>query len=790
MNFENWLQQTAPNIPVNSALAVLKLSEQGATVPFIARYRKEQTQNLDEVAIQTVIDKKEDWDSLIKRQSFISSEIESQGKLTPELKNKIFSTFELNLLEDIYLPFKKKKKTKATLAKEAGLDPLADWIWNCGHGLESPQPGQTLEIWAFTFRNDEKGITEAAQAIKGAQDILVERIAEIQELRQFVRTELFEKGFARTGKGSKVKPNSKYEKYFDSQELIKHLMIPQNSHRYLAMRRGWIEEELTLDFGGDPKEPQFDTHLVNAFEKAALSVPDSPGSDILLNAARIAYKAYVRPSIDNEIHKSLKAVGDEIAIKVFAENVKKLLLASPFGSKAVLAIDPGIRTGCKMALIDDSGKYLGSAILHLQTDEEKTQSKTLLAEIIKAHPLKAIAIGNGTAGRETEIFVRQWIKEIGASLPVVSVNEAGASVYSASEAAREEFPELDVTVRGAISIGRRLQDPLAELVKIDPKSIGVGQYQHDISPHSLKKSLDYVVDSCVNSVGVNLNTASYHLLSHVSGIGEALAKNIVTYRAEKGLFKSKRALLDVSHFSEKSFEQSAGFLRIPESENPLDNTGVHPERYVALEAAGQRLNKRIKDLVGFGASALKEDKLLSDEVGKFTLDDIIKDLEKPGRDPRETFVPFSFREDIFELKDLKPGLQCPGIVTNVTNFGAFIDIGVHQDGLVHISQLANRFVDDPQKVVSPGDRVMVRVLEVNLEKKQISLTMKPEAAPRPAPTPQAEKRREFHGKKPFHAKGPRGEKPQQPARPPRPAFKNDAFAALAALKQSAPEKKK
>ena len=790
MNFENWLQQTVSNIPLNSALAVLKLSEQGATVPFIARYRKEQTQNLDEVAIQTVLDTKENWDNVVKRQSFITKEIESQGKLNTELKTKILSTFDLTLLEDISLPFKKKKKTKATLAKEAGLEPLADWIWNCGHGLETPQPGQTLEIWAFTFRKEEKGITEALQAIKGAQDIIVERIAEIQELRQFVRTQLFENGFAKTGKGSKVKPNSKFEKYFDSQELIKHLLLPQNSHRYLAMRRGWIEEELTLDFGGDPKDPQFDVNLVGAFEKAALTIPDSPGAETLLNAARIAYKAYVRPSIDNEVHKALKAVGDEMAIKVFSENIKKLLLASPFGPKAVLAIDPGIRTGCKMALVDDSGKYLGSAILHLQNDEEKQKSKTLLTEIIKAHPLKAIAIGNGTAGRETELFVRQLVKESGLSLPVVSVNEAGASVYSASEVAREEFPDLDVTIRGAISIGRRLQDPLAELVKTDPKSIGVGQYQHDISPHSLKKSLDNVVDSCVNSVGVNLNTASYHLLSHVSGIGEALAKYIVTYRTEKGLFKSRKSLLEVPHFSTNYFEQAAGFLRIPDAENPLDNTGVHPERYAALESSSARLNKNIKELIGAKASVLREDKTLIDEVGQFTLEDIIEELEKPGRDPRETFIPFSFREDIFELKDLKPDLQCPGIVTNVTNFGAFVDIGVHQDGLVHISQLANRFVDDPQKVVSPGDRVTVRVLEVNLEKKQISLTMKPVAAPRQIPVARPEMKREFEGKKNFHHRGHRNERHEQPQRPPRPSFKSDAFAALAALRQSTPGKKK
>lgn len=796
LKFEEWIQQVSPHIPINSALAVLKLTEQGATIPFIARYRKEQTSNLDEVAIQTVIDSKEIWDAVVKRQSFIEKEIESQGKLTPELKHKILTSFNLNLLEDIYLPFKKKKKTKATLAKEAGLESLADWIWNCGHALDTPKSGQTLELWAFTFRNEGKAITDAAQAIKGAQDILVERISEIQELRQFARKQLFESGFAKTGKGTRVKPASKYEKYFESQELIKHLLLPQNSHRYLAMRRGWIEEELTLEFGGETKDPQFDINLIGVFEKAAVTVPESPGAEVLINAARIAYKAYVRPSIDNEIHKALKNVGDEMAIKVFSENVRKLLLASPFGSKTVLGIDPGIRTGCKMALVDDSGKYLGSAVLHLQSDEEKEKSKTLLSEVFKTHPLQAIAVGNGTAGRETEIFIRQLVKESGLSFPVVSVNEAGASVYSASEVAREEFPELDVTIRGAVSIARRLQDPLAELVKIDPKSIGVGQYQHDLTPTSLKKSLDYVVESCVNSVGVNLNTASYHLLSHISGIGEALAKHIVTYRTEKGLFSSKKELLEVPHFSEKSFEQATGFLRIPEGENPLDNTGVHPERYQALESSAARLGKNVKDLTGAGAKALREDTALVSEIGAFTLEDIVEELEKPGRDPRESFVPFSFKDDIFELKDLTAGLICPGIVTNVTNFGAFVDIGVHQDGLVHISQLANRFVSDPQKVVSPGDRVTVRVLEVNLEKKQISLTMKPVAPPRPAPAPRPAPQPHFQTKKPPLAQMQKTQ-PAQPQRsqpslqrPSRPTFKSDAFAALANLKQTRPEKKK
>jgi uncharacterized protein len=770
MTFETWLPSAEPGIPLPGASAVLKLAGEGATVPFIARYRKEQTGNLDEVAIQKVLDAKERWDETLKRQAFILEEIERQKKLTPELKARILASFERDVLEDIYLPFKRKRKTKATLAKEAGIEPLADWIWNCGHGTDRPLEGQTLELWAFTFRNPDAGFPELEQVLEGAEDILTERLAEIQALRQTVRQATFERGHLRTKKGEEAKPVSKYERYFNYHEPIQALLKPESSHRYLAMRRGWLEKELSLALSGPPDDAQYDQRLVGAFEAVACSVPDSPGAGILLRAARLALKAQVLPSIENEVHRTLKEIADQAAIKVFAENLRGLLLTSPFGSKAVLGVDPGLRTGCKLAVIDDSGQYLSSAVMKLQNQAGQAAAKKLLAEILQAVPVKAIAVGNGTAGRETETFLRAAVKEAGFASPVVMVNEAGASVYSASEAAREEFPALDLTVRGAVSIARRLQDPLAELVKIEPRSIGVGQYQHDVAANALKKSLELVVDSCVNQVGVDLNTASYHLLSHVSGIGPTLAKAIVDRRQSQGLFHSRQQLLEVPRFSKKTFEQAAGFLRIPGAPHPLDNTGVHPERYAVLESLASRLGKQVRDLLGPGVDWVRQASDLREQVGAFTFDDIVKELEKPGRDPREQFVPFAYRDDIHTLKDLKPGLKCPGIVTNVTNFGAFVDIGVHQDGLVHVSQIADRFVKDPREVVHPGMRVEVRVLEVNLQKQQIALSLKSEA-PRQAPAelPKRDQNgpREQGGHKPARPQGARppgaGPGPGRPA---------------------------
>ena len=681
--------------------------------------------------------------------------------MTPELKEKILATFNLEQLEDLYLPYKQKRKTKATVAKEAGLEPLANWIWDCGHGLEAPAPGQTLTLVAETYLNAEKGINDGAAAIQGAQDILTERLSEIAELRETVRRTLFERGAAIAKKAEKAKPNSKFERYFEYHESVASLLQPQNSHRYMALRRGWMEEELTLSIGAAPEDTEMDEVLLKRFENEACTVPDSPGAEVLLRAAKLALRVYVLPSIETEVHRALKDVGDEAAIKVFAENVRKLLLAAPFGSKAVLGVDPGIRTGCKLAVVGDGGKYLADNVIYLQSKSDQERARKLLVEIAGAGSIRAIAVGNGTNGRETETFIRQVLDEAGLKVPVVMVNESGASIYSASEAAREEFPDLDVTVRGAISIARRLQDPLAELVKIDPKSIGVGQYQHDVNQSALKKSLDLVVDTCVNSVGVNLNTASYHLLAHVSGIGPALAKKVVEHRSTNGLFRSREQLLDISRFSKKTYEQAAGFLRISGGDNPLDNTGVHPERYPLLENLANQLGKQVSDLLGSGVALVKQATDLKDEIGEFTFDDIVKELEKPGRDPREEFAAFAYRDDIHAIADLTVGMICPGIVTNVTNFGAFVDIGVHQDGLVHISQLSHKFVKDPRQVVNPGDHVKVQVIKVDLERNQIALSMK----------------LEDEGKKDAPAdRPPRKGKDKPPARPPVNRGFNNPFA--------------
>jgi uncharacterized protein len=750
-DFASWFQGEHPSIPLASAEAVIALAGDGATVPFIARYRKERTGNLDEVGIREALRAKETWDRVLARKAVILDSIERQKKLTPELRERIESTFDADVLEDLYLPFKQKKKSRAVTAREAGLEPLAEWIWACGHGTETPQPGQTLELWAFTFRNPERDIPDADAAIRGAEDILVERLAEDVDQRAAVRATLWQKGFLYSRKTDKAKPHSKYENYFEHHEKAAALRDPAQSHRYLAMRRGASEGELVLSLGGPPGQEGFEEAFVARYLAFALTVPESPGAEVLRRAARRALKEHVLPSLENEVHRSLKEASDEAAIKVFAENVRRVLLAPPFGPKTVLGVDPGQRTGCKLASVDATGAFVSSGVIYLQSDEAKAKAKTEVVETVRSTEARAVAVGNGTAGRETELFVRQALKDEGVDVPVVLVNEAGASVYSASELGREELPHQDVTVRGAVSIARRLQDPLAELVKIDPKSIGVGQYQHDVSERALHRRLETVVESCVNQVGVNLNTASAPLLAQVSGIGPALAKAIVEHRQEHGLFASRQALMDVPRFSSRSFEQSAGFLRVPGAAHPLDNTGVHPERYAALEGLAERLGKQVGELLGAGAQAVREAADLKEALGAFTFDDVVVELEKPGRDPRDAFVPFAFRDDVHELKDLKPGLVCPGIVTNVTNFGAFVDVGVHQDGLVHISQMGERARKDPRDGVSPGDRVTVRVLKVDLDKKQISLSMRLADAERRPPRK--------------HPKGERPKGPRAGARP-------------------------
>lgn len=721
VTFVSFLQKNIPGISLKSAEAVIALHQEGATVPFIARYRKEKTGNLDEVQIRSVIETFDTFNEIVKRKTFLIKEIGEQGNLTSELQLRIEKSWDLGELEEIYKPYKKKKKTKATLAREAGLEPLAQWIWDVGHGLLPEFP--TMEVKAKDFLNLRANIASYDLALKGAQDILIEKLANSPDLRDKVQTEFFERSQVLSKRSKGFKPHSKYEMYADFSSPVKPLFDAKNSHRYLAMRRGWQEEELSLDISIE------EDLVLKWYENEATNLPETAIGQFLKQAAKTALTVYVIPSVKNEVHRVLKEKSDFHAISVFVENVRKVLLSSPFGPKVTIGIDPGIRTGCKVALVDKGGNYLSHTLIRIEGEEAFEKSKTLFGEVFKQLTIEAIAVGNGTNGRETEVFIRKVVKELNANIPVVLVSESGASVYSASDVAREEFPDLDLTVRGAISIARRLQDPLSELVKVDPKSIGVGQYQHDVNPGALKKALHDVVESCVNKVGVDLNTASAQLLSYVSGIGPGLAKNIVEYRKEK-LFEDRTELLKVPRFTQKIFEQAAGFLRIPGGKVTLDSTGIHPERYEAIRDMAKDLGIQIKDLIGEGAKkllAIKEK--FSPMIGEFTFDDIVKELEKPGRDPRDPFQSFQFREDLSEIKDLQVGMICPGIVTNVTNFGAFVDVGVHQDGLVHISELSHEFVNDPKLVVSPGDHVKVKILAVDLEKKQISFSMKLEARP-------------------------------------------------------------
>jgi len=779
-----YLTKFVPGVALKSAAAVLELAGEGATVPFIARYRKEKTGNLDEVQIRAVIEANDTFQEVIKRKAFLVKEIGEQKNLTPELEKRIAASWDLNELEEIYKPFKKKKKTKATVARDAGLEPLANWIWDMGHGLL--KEAVTMEVKAKSFLNPDMKIMTYEEALKGAQDILVEKITNEITLRDKVVRNYFEAGKVTAKAAKGYKPNSKYEMYSkDYSDLVKNLLEEKFSHRYMAMKRGWEEEELTVDIVGD------DESLLKEFESFATTTPDNAFGTYLKESARLALNVYVLPSVKNEVHAKLKEKSDEHSIKVFTENVRKVLLGSPYGSKCVLGVDPGLRTGCKVALVDKSGAYVSHTVMHTLGDGAEAKAKTLISEVLKQIKIEAIAVGNGTAGRETEIFLKKIIKDLGQEnvIPVIMVNESGASVYSASEVARAEFPDLDVTVKGAISIARRLQDPLAELVKIDPKSIGVGQYQHDVNQSSLKKGLEAVVESCVNNVGVDVNTASASLLSYVSGIGPGLAGAIVDYRKKNGLFTDRSELTKIPRFTQKVFEQAAGFLRIPNGKVFLDSTGIHPERYAAVRDMAADLNVNINQLVGEGAKKIAALRTKwATIVGEFTFDDICKELEKPGRDPRDPYKVFQFREDIFEVKDLKDGMICPGLVTNVTNFGAFVDIGVHQDGLVHISELAHKFVEDPRKVVNPGDQVTVRVLKVDLAKNQIALSMKLEPVQEQksfrdlkdnktdgARKPSMNNGKSFGGDRGHSAGG--GSFKSQPPRPPASPF-NNPFAAL------------
>ena len=695
-------------------LAVAKLLSEGNTIPFIARYRKEAHGNLDEVQISQIGERAEYYAELEDRRATILKSIDSQGKLTDELRGKIENCFVKSELEDLYLPYKPKRRTRAMIARERGLEPLADLIAAQGAGDPAAD--------AAAFADAEKGVPDAAAALAGARDIVAERISERADVRGLVREAYMTKSKVVS---SVVQPPpaqpTKFEQYYDFSESIAD--IP--SHRFLAIRRGQQENVLWVHLSLEA-EP-----YVREIEGMAGIRDGSPWAGELRSAVRDAYERLVAPSCELDAMVEKKLAADRAAVEIFAENLRHLLLAAPLGEKTVLAIDPGIRTGCKCALLDATGKYVGSTVIYPQ--QRTAEAQSALAKIVEKYKPEAIAVGNGTAGRETEAFVRTTLKLMGREndVIVVSVSESGASVYSASEVARAEFPKLDLTVRGAISIGRRLQDPLAELVKIDPKAIGVGQYQHDVHQPLLGAKLDEVVVSCVNRVGVELNTASASLLTRVSGLGASTARKIVEWRDGHGAFKSRKELLDVPGLGPKAFEQCAGFLRIRGAENPLDASAVHPERYALVERMAADMGVPASRLAGDASLAAKIDirKYISNDIGEPTLRDIVEELKKPGRDPRAVFEKPAFRDDIMSIEDVREGMELEGVVTNVTAFGAFVDIGVHQDGLVHVSEIADRFVRDPAEVVKAGDRIKVKVLSVDLARKRISLTARKNPRP-------------------------------------------------------------
>lgn len=698
------------NLPVRQVMAVVELLQANNTIPFIARYRKEATGNLDEVAARAI---KERLDYLVElgdRKQTILSSIESQGKLTDSLRAEIVACTSKTTLEDLYLPYKPKRRTKAMIAREKGLEALALRI------LEQSKSGDPFSE-AVAFIDAEKGVQTAEEALEGARHIVAEIVSERADVRALVR-----EAYSLHGQVvSKVREEAreqvtKFDRYYDFKEPIGK--IP--SHRYLAIRRGEKENILTMHLALE-SEP-----VVSDIMHAVGYSRTSPFASQLQSAVEDSYKRLISPAVETDVHVDLKMQSDRSAVDIFAQNLRTLLLSAPAGGRAVIGVDPGLRTGCKCAAVADTGKYLDTVTIYLsQGDQSLQKAKLTFLAFVDKHKPWAIAVGNGTAGRETETFIRDLLQEAGKShIVVVQVSEAGASVYSASDVAREEFPELDLTIRGAISIARRFQDPLAELVKVEPKAIGVGQYQHDVYQPLLDSKLGEVVESCVNHVGVELNTASAPLLSYVAGIGPALAKRIVAYRDEHGRFHSRHELNKVSGLGPRTFEQAAGFLRIRDAKNPLDASAVHPERYGLVESIAKDLGMPLGDLVGqenlVGRIDIK--RYISDDAGELTLKDILDELRKPGRDPRQTFEPPKFRDDVRSLKDLQVGMILEGVVTNVTAFGAFVDIGVHQDGLVHISQLSDRFIKDPSEVVKAGDRIKVKVLEIDLPRQRVSLT--------------------------------------------------------------------
>jgi len=694
--------------------ATLELFGEGATVPFVARYRKERTGDLDEVQLRQIAERHQYLTELGDRRQTVQAEIEGQGKLTPALKSAILACQQKTELEDLYLPYRPKRRTRATMAKGKGLEPLAQRI----ESLNKTGQRAVLRQEAQAFVKPDQGIESADAALQGAADILAEQVAERVDLRRYVRDRLLNQGcFTASVKKDHPEGTTKYEMYRAYQAPVRSIA----SHNLLALLRG--DREGVLKIGLEVElEP-----LLHSLEQRVVktSVPDL--RRFYRELLQDAYSRLLKPSLTSEVMAEKKAWADQVSIQTFEANLKNLLLSPPAGMKPTLGVDPGFRTGCKVAAVDDTGKFLEyQAIFPHQSARQRQQAATTLVGMIRQHRIELIAIGNGTASRETDAFVGEVLTAVANPPGKVLVSEAGASIYSASEVAAAEFPELDVTVRGAISIARRLQDPLAELVKLDPKSIGVGQYQHDVDQKRLKQKLDDTIESCVNYVGVDLNMASRQLLTYVSGITPAVANNIVAYRDGHGAFGSRQELLKVKQLGPKAFEQAAGFLRIRNGQNPLDNTAVHPESYGIVDAIAADLAIPLGQ-ISQAADRLKRldiKKYITAVAGELTLRDIVRELEKPGRDPREQFTYARFQEGINDITDLKPGLTLEGVVTNVTNFGAFVDVGVHQDGLVHISQLADCFVSDPNDIVKVGQVVSVRVMEVDPKLKRIGLSMR------------------------------------------------------------------
>lgn len=737
------------------------------TIPFIARYRKEATGNLDEVQIRDIKESYEEYLELEKRKAYIIEAIKKLEQLTPELEKKIMATEKLNILEDLYAPYKAKKKTKAMIAKEKGLTPLAEMLLS---SKEPISPDKLNEL----VQNSEGKIKTIKEAMDGACDIIVEQFVHHPETKEELRTVYWRQAqFVASKKkdAEKVKDFEKYRDFFEFSSPLSELKNPKNTHRFMAMRRGMNQKVLKLEV---KLEGDFPYQLI---EKNHFPKGDHLGEyELLKTLAKKAYDSYISTSLDLEMKTELKKLSDEAAIDVFGINLKNLLLQPYLGSKAVLGIDPGIRTGCKVVVIDKTGKYIGDHVIFPFEPRNDIQgSKLVLEKLVEAFDVEYIAIGNGTNGRETLEFVQDHIQAVkDDKVKATLVNESGASIYSASDIARKEFPDKDVTVRGAISIARRFQDPLAELVKIDPKSIGVGQYQHDVNQAKLKKSLDAVVESCVNYVGVDLNTASAPLLSFISGIGPSVAGNIVKHRDSNGPFKTRAELEKVSRFSQKIFEQSAGFLRIYNGDQPLDGTFIHPERYEVLEKWAKENQTEVQDIVTNPdiISKLEKDKNLKQELGPHTFNDIIQSLKAPKQDPRSEFTPTEFRKDVREMKDLVVNEWYNGIVNNITNFGAFVDIGLKESGLLHVSQISETFVENPLDKLTVGQNLKVRVTEVDLDRKRISLSCKKEDAqrsqvPRKGKTDSARTRGQAKGGKP---KGRQQE------------IRNNAFAALANFK--------